>query len=430
MTKNDEAWEKLFREHEILSRVERDGFFEISATQIKKFREPRLMTKFDHKINLPEKFLSNDLSILPITRGDYVIAHFDTWHNFEPNESQIVQASLPEHLQSLDSRDIFSEAVALNCAFASGIIADFTGDEKIFPAVSGRMSSGSFKFKINDTRRNRRYVLNVNNAQIEIDAAFEGINFLTLIEAKRDLSDDFLVRQIYYPYRTWQGKVTKPIKPIFLVYSNGIFYLREYAFDEPDDYNSIRLVRRKKYSVECTKITLDDVKEILFRQDLFSMFPNAEPPIPFPQADKFERVINICELLNEKILSKTDVTAEYAFDARQTNYYVDAARYLGLVEKFSSNGTVTYALSNLGRKILRRGFRERQLSYCRCILSHRVFAETFKLFLEHGQMPSDATIIRLMKNSALYKINSDSTFARRASTIKGWLNWIIGLINE
>lgn len=431
MTKNDEAWENLFREHEILSHVERYGFFQISAAQIKKFREPRLMTKFDHKVNLPEKFLSNDLSILPITRGDYVIARFDTWHNFEPNESRIVQASLPEHLQSLNSSDIFSEAVALNCAFASGIIADFTGDEKIFPAVSGRMSSGSFNFKINDTRRNIRYGVNVNNAQIEIDAAFEGTNFLTLIEAKRDLAEDFLVRQIYYPYRTWQSKVTKPIKPIFLVYSNGIFYLREYAFDEPDNYNSIRLVRCKKYSVECTKITLDDVKEILFAQDMwFNLFPNAEPNIPFPQADKFERVINICELLDEKILSRNDVTAEYAFDARQTNYYTDAARYLGLVEKFSSNGTVTYALSDLGRKILRCGFRERQLSYCQCILSHEVFAKTFRLFLERWQMPSDATIVRLMKNSALYKIGSDNTFARRASTIKGWLNWIIGLISD
>lgn len=425
MSKNDEAWEKLFREHEIFSRVERDGFFKISAAQIKKFREPRLMTKFDHKINLPKIFSSNNLSILPVTRGDYLIGHFDTWQKFEGIDSPIIRASLPQHLQTLDSENIFSESVALNCAFASGIIADFTGDEKIFPTVAGRMSSGVFDFKINDTQKNFRCAVNVNNSQIEIDAAFEGKNFLTLLEAKRDLSEDFLIRQLYYPYRAWQNKITKPIKTIFLVYSNGIFYLREYFFEEPSNYNSLRLVRQKRYSVENTRITLGDIQKIL--RDVPTNF---EPPLPFPQADKFERVINICELLKEKILIRDEITAEYAFDERQTNYYVDAARYLGLLKKFRHKGTVAYELSDSGRKILSQAFKARQLNYCQKILSHKVFADTFKIFLERGAMPSTAEIVSLMKNSNLYRVDSEATFGRRASTIKGWLNWIIGLIDE
>ena len=425
MAKNDDAWEKLFDEHKILSHVEREGFFRISAEQIRKFREPRLMTKFDHKINLPKIFSSNELSILPVTRGDYLISHFEAWKNFEPTDSSVLSASLPEHLQSLDTKNIFSEALALNCAFASGIIADFTGDENIFSTVSGRMSSGTFDFKINDTCKNFPHSVHVSNSQIEIDAAFEGIKFLTLIEAKRDLSDDFLIRQLYYPYRTWQNKISKPIKPIFLVYSNGIFYLREYAFAEPEDYNSLVLVQQKKYSVESTKITLADIQEILHEAK-----STAEPPVPFPQADKFERVINICELLNEKILSRNEITAKYSFDVRQTNYYTDAARYLGLLEKSKLNGTVTYKLSDSGKKIFERGYKERQLIFCRKILSHKVFADTLKLYFERGEMPSTAEIISLMKNANLYNVAGDSTFERRTSTIKGWLNWIIGLIDE
>ena len=425
MAKNDDAWEKLFAEHKILSHVEHDGFFRISAAQIKKFREPRLMTKFDHKINLPKIFSSNELSILPVTRGDYLISHFEAWKNFEPTNSPVIQAELPEHLQSLDAKNIFSEAIALNCAFASGIIEDFTGDENLFPTATGRMSSGTFDFKVNDTRKNLSHTVHVNNSQIEIDAAFEGINFLTLIEAKMDLSDDFLIRQLYYPYRTLSNKISKPIKPVFLVYSNGIFYLREYAFVEPESYNSLVLVRQKKYSVESTKITLADIQEILR-----TVTPEAEPTVPFPQADKFERVINICELLNEKILTRDDVTATYAFDARQTNYYTDAARYLGLLEKSKVNGAVTYELSDHGRKILSRGFKERQLNFCKRILSHKVFADTLKLYFERGTMPSTAEIISLMKDANLYNVAGESTFERRTSTVKGWLNWIVGLIND
>ena len=425
MGKNDDAWEKLFAEHEILSHVEHDGFFRISAAQIKKFREPRLMTKFDHKVNLPKIFSSNELSILPVTRGDYLISHFEAWKNFEPTDSPVIQATLPEHLQSLDAKNIFSEAIALNCAFASGIIAHFTGDENLLPTASGRMSSGTFDFKVNDTRKNFTHAVHVSNSQIEIDAAFEGINFLTLIEAKLDLSDDFLIRQLYYPYRTWQNKISKPIKPVFLVYSNGIFYLREYAFTEPKNYNSLVLVRQKKYSVESTKITLSDIQEILR-----TATPEAEPTVPFPQADKFERVINICELLNEKSLTRDEVTATYAFDARQTNYYTDAARYLGLLKKSKLNKAVAYELSDLGRKIFARGFKDRQLSFCKRILSHKVFTDTLKLYFDRGTMPSTAEIISLMKGANLYNVAGDSTFERRTSTVKGWLNWIVGLIDD
>jgi hypothetical protein len=56
-SQNDLAWEKLFEKHKILDRILKDGRFDISAAQIKESgREPRLMTKFDHKSQLPKLF--------------------------------------------------------------------------------------------------------------------------------------------------------------------------------------------------------------------------------------------------------------------------------------------------------------------------------------------------------------------------------------
>lgn len=127
-------------------------------------------------------------------------------------------------------------------------------------------------------------------------------------------------------------------------------------------------------------------------------------------------------------MSKEEVTATYDFDGRQTDYYTNAAIYLGLVEKLPPRRNNTYKLSDFGKKILQQSFKDRQLSYCRCILSHKVFANTLKICLERGAMSSTEEIIALMKSSMLYKIGSDNTFERRASTIKGWLNWLIGLI--
>lgn len=80
MNKNDIAWDKLFKKYNIIYNIRQNGFFTISANQIKEFREPRLMTKFDHKVNLPNIFIENDLSILPISRGEYIISTFDAYY--------------------------------------------------------------------------------------------------------------------------------------------------------------------------------------------------------------------------------------------------------------------------------------------------------------------------------------------------------------
>jgi len=424
-TLTQHAWEQLFSKYDILNQIDANGQFEISAVQIKDFREPRLMVKFDHSVNLPKIFSDNGLAILPITRGSYVISHFDAYHKFEDIHAPIIRLPLPTYIQSLDSNRITGETIALNCAVAAGVVADFLQDEDLVSTVSGRMSSGSFDFDITNTKNSGPCHVHVNNSQIEIDAAYEGVSGLALFEAKCDLSEDFLVRQLYYPFRTWQNRVTKYVRPLFLVYSNGIYRLYEYAFQDIHNYCSLVLVGRKNYSIEDTTIEITDIQTILQKAKKTS-----ESRIPFPQADNFERVINICELLKERELSRDDITDMYAFNVRQTNYYTGAAQYLGLLKKLKDSSISTYKLSDIGEQILSLNYKQRQLAYCDLILSHKPFSDTLDKYLENGSMPSTEEIIRIMKQSNLYNVESENTFERRASTIKSWLNWIIGLINE
>lgn len=422
---NDKAWEKLFEKYKILSYVDTNEIFNISASQIKEFREPRLMAKFDHTINLPQIFFDNGLSILPKTRGSYAISHFDAYHKFEDANLPITRLSLPTYLQSLNSNNIRSETVALNCAIAAGIINDFLQDEDLISTVSGRMSSGTFNFNIMNVKSSTLCNIKVDNSQIEIDAAYEGIKGLALFEAKRDLSEDFLIRQLYYPFRTWHNRVTKPVRSIFMIYSNGIYRLYEYGFEDMEKYNSIKLINQKNYSIEDTSIGIEDIEAVLYTVPIL-----VEPNLPFPQADNFERIINLCELLNEQELSRDDVTQQYAFNSRQTNYYTDAARYLGLIDKQTENGKPYYTLNSISKSILNLNYKQRQLAYCRSILSHKPFNDTLQEYFKIGEMPEEKDIVIIMKSSNLYNVESDSTFTRRSSTIKGWLNWILGLINE
>ena len=423
MGMNDTAWERLFDKYHILDEVKRHGQFVISAGQIKEFREPRLMTKFDHRVNLPQIFSENDLAILPVTRGDYVISAFSAYKDFESPVADTHKISIPAHIQSLMPQFLVSESIALNCAGACGILSDFLEDEALVPTVSGRMSSGDFGFDI-DTSFGKQYV-KVCNSQIEIDAAYEGINYLSLFEAKRDLSDDFLVRQLYYPFRVWSSRVTKTVKPIFLIFSNGVFNLYQYQFDEPRNYNSLRLVKQKNYII-ATEITLADIESLLR-----TMPTVQEPEISFPQANSMSRIINLMELLNEKPMTKQDITSEYAFDERQTNYYTDAGRYLDLMDKErDEDGNILFQLSSRGRHIMSLEYKERQLAIVAQILKHRAFKETLKLHLQCGEMPDTQTVVQIMRQSDLYHVEAESTYVRRSSTIVGWINWILSIIEE
>ena len=53
-----------------------------------------------------------------------------------------------------------------------------------------------------------------------------------------------------------------------------------------------------------------------------------------------------------------------------------------------------------------------------------------KIYLNSGELPNKDTIVQIMKRSNLYKVDSEETYKRRASTVRGWLNWIVSRINN
>ena len=424
-TLNDIAWEKLFHEHKIPSSISTDGSFVINAKDINKYREARLMTKFDHRKNLPEIFKENKLSILPITRGSYIIGKFDVYHKIENLNSEIKKAKLPGFIQSIDQNNITSEATAINVAYLSNILTDFISDTEIQPTVNGRMSSNSFDFNIYNSALKRKQTISVENSQVEIDGGFEGLNSLTLVEAKNAISDDFLVRQLYYPFRLWKNKIDKEIKSIFLTYSNGIFSLYEYEFQDSLDYKSLKLTKHQNYTLEDDEISFDEIEKVFNSSQIES-----EPTgVPFPQADSFERAINICELIYEHgFISRDDITREYDFDVRQTDYYTNACIYLGLLDKEKDTDEgVGHSLSITGNKIMRENLKTRRLEFVKLILQKRAFNESFKEYLRTTREPEKNFIVSILCQTPSISEMAESTQNRRASTVSSWIDWVLDL---
>ena len=423
-SKNDVAWESLFTKYNILSEVKTKGLYEISAKSINEFREARLMTKFDHSSNLPTIFAENNLSILPITRGSYLIGCFETFHDFNESDTSIQQVMFPTNLESINVGDISSEATAINCAYVSEILHRFSDEEALVPTVSGRMSSSQFDFYVNNKVLAQPSFISVNNSQIEIDGGYEGHNSLILIEAKNYISDDFLIRQLYYPFRLWQNKLSKTVRPIFLTYTNGIFDLREYKFNAIDNYNSLELIAHQKYTIQTQYINL----ELL--QNIVKTTPQVTEPrdIPFPQADSFAGIINLCELIHDEgCLSKDTITTNYDFDKRQTDYYVNAARYLALVYQGDDSN---FYLTSLGLNLFKLSLNQRQIELIKLIVQHTVFNKILQSIFSRGRSLSRNEVIEIMKQSNLTNIVSESTYSRRASTVMAWINWILNQLEE
>ena len=426
-TKNERAWNQLFIQNNYLLNLEQTPYIEVTANQINTVREARLMTKFDHSCQLPSLFQKYHLSILPLSRGAYALGRFNLFHPFEQflPQHQTIRIAFPAYLESLNDHTINSEAVAIHVAYAAKILNDFTNETALYPTISGRMGAGEFDFLITDTNKTM-LTLHVENAQIEIDAGYESDKALYLIEAKNHLADDFIVRQLYYPYRLWSERVKKPVRLLYLVYSDGIYYLYEYAFTDPRCYNSIYCVKKQRYVLDDGLLSLTELKRLLTSTPLV-LESDREP---FPQADSFERLINLCEiLLEQEHLSKEDIAENYGFAYRQANYYVAAGRYLGWLEEREFNGQKEIMLSPKARTCFQLPLAARRRRIIASILEHELFRNGLELFFHDATTVPILTAVCTLLQKAMPTL-SPVTTKRRAYTLIAWVRWILDKITS
>ncbi len=424
MSELDEKWKLIFNKYNIENEIEKNGLFYITADQIREFKEPRLMTKFDTKESLPGVF-NNKLGILPVTRGKYVIGEFNLYKDFPEIKSDITEitsAKIPNYFETIDINDIRSEANAINIMGIAGILEDFLCDLDLVQTISGRMGSGNFSFLIKD-RKGINELINVQNSQVEIDGGFENKNIFSIIEGKNVVHSNFLVRQLYYPMRLWSDKIKKVIRPVFMVYSNNIFRLLEYEFTNLNYYDSIKLVQEKNYSLEDTKITLSDIA-LVHRQTI--ILP--EPDVTFVQADSFNKIISLIENLNDSPMTTMEIAELFGFKERQSDYYFNACKYLGLaIKEEDTDGIKKVFITDKGKNLLQLTYKKRQLEYVKLILSHEIFNNIFEVVLRTNEFVSKSFIEKRMKE---LNICSDSLIGRRSSSVSGWIKWIFNLVNN
>ena len=434
----EEAWEKILEKYDIVNQIEEKGIFHIEASQIKEFKEPRLMSKWDSSEQLPSILKKNKINILPNSRHSYVLGDFLLYQDIPELEEHITKMTsveLPEY-ESIDVDNITSEANAINVLILSKILDDFLETHENVGTFNGRMGTGIFDFNV-DTHRGVKRSIVVNNAQCEIDGGFENLDSVVIMEAKNVVHPDFHVRQLYYPYRLWKTKVNKPIRLVFSIYSNKIYRLFEYEFTDINDYSSIKLIKNKNYSLQDTEITLEELIEVSNETRVkYTDNQNNKNLPPFVQADSFERIISLLENMYDNPMNDEEIAElmHFGFNFsnnkpvyRQSQYYYNAGKYLGLFEKIKTEeNEAKSVLTSLGKKIYKMQYKQRQLKLVSLILEHQIFSEFFDLIVENfGELPEKEIIQKRLRE---LNVCNESQIVRRSQSVRCWLKWIFNLI--
>lgn len=431
----NEAWKKLFEKYDIPGKVEKDGFFDIKASQIKDFKEPRLMAKWDSSESLPGVLKSHKINILPTSRGSYVMGKFNLYEDIPDwidDVKKMQKVYVPE-FESIDIKNITSESNAINVLMISPILENFLEEGENYATFNGRMGTGNFDFTV-DRKSNTPLKINVDRAQCEIDAGLENDSSVVIIEAKNVVHLDFHIRQLYYPYRLWQTRVQKPIRLVFSIYTNQIYRLLEYRFTDINNYSSIELVREKYYTLQDINISNEELFKVYKSTKIKTDDNQDKTIVPFIQANNFERVISLIENLQNDDLTPEQIAELMQFDIRQSDYYFNAGKYLGLFEKYDSEEydeetakyykTVKIRLTKKGKKVAEKNYKPRQLELVKLMLEHKIFNKLFFDTYTTGTFPKPNDIQDLMRK---YNVCNEGQIHRRSGSVLAWLKWIFKL---
>ncbi len=227
--------------------------FPLSAQQInvacQDFKRPsekevRILCQQVSREDRPLFFRKKGLFILPVMRGHYVIVKGEGYVDVPLIESSLedYHCPLPFALETIEIGNSVTQHI--DHAYALGLIGRFIGDDSLVLTIREERYSSTFNLLAG------RFQISVDGVQTEVDAGYEGANQVVLIEAKSGTATNTIIRQLYYPFRQWQNHTTKPVSTLFFQRTrNNEYHLWHFEFDDPNDYNSIRLLKSARYRI-------------------------------------------------------------------------------------------------------------------------------------------------------------------------------------
>ncbi len=399
------AWEKLFVDLNIDTSKE---LHIVSTKQIKQItkREPRLMAKMDSSKDVPPVMARHGYFLLPISRSEYAIVRGKGFHELEKRSQAAKEFVSRIRFNLVTNGRNTSEMQYLDYCANAGLIEEVVGKGKLYPMIRGREGSGTYSFRVGRTG------LDVRSAQIEVDLGLEGRDSIVLLEAKSKTPDDFIIRQLFYPYRKFMGGFAdKQIIPIFFTYDSEDerYNFWKYHFTDPSAYNSIQLVEQGSYKIK--QVNVLDIEDIT--EDEFQIGHQKDL---IPQANDLDKVLRLIHLVGEGVVTANEIAREFGFAPRQSSYYREAAEALGFI---SLDGR-EYSLTAAGKLLVSLNTEKRNTFFAKAINEFALFKECMDRLRSKGLLTRSDIEMIIAHTSNL----SGTTIPRRARSIEACLRWM------
>lgn len=367
--------------------------------------EPRLLASMDSGDKVPAVLRDRGVFVLPLSRSRYALVRGRGYHELEdPGEPQPYPARLPVSLTTLAYGR--GENRFLLHAYHTGLLSHFAGTPSLYQTVSGKMGTGTFAFRVDGSPE-----LKVHRAGMELDAGFESSESILLFEGKATPRSDFLVRQLYYPYRTFREWTPhKAVRSFFFVAEpeTTTYSLWEYEWTDEADYESIRCRRTGRFRLE---------EEAAPGDWLANVVP--DPTIDLvPQADDLEKVVELPLLIQSGIATANDWASHYRITPRQGSYYREAAEALGLVRLDEDR----FVLTEEGKQYVALPADRREVFVAERLLKNPLLNEIFAIVRQKAtEGVGDSEIAKLIERRSHLR---GSTPLRRAKSVRSYLRWL------
>ena len=250
---NSNSWEKIFKDNNILKHDFSKEPFILKSKDIKHAvqdfkktveKEVRCLCKQDSREDVPDVMKENGLFLLPVINGIYAIIKGEGYMDIPEIKGKPEKYKTKMKFDRQTSKVGNSEMQHLDFAYASSIIRTFMEDDSLVLTIRGRKYTPEFSFKVKNQK------INVKSVQTEVDAGYEGKNQIVLVEAKNSKTKNTIIRQLFYPFKQWSTTTNKKVNLLFFEKRGNIFQIWQYKFTNENNYNSVKLVKSKKYIIE------------------------------------------------------------------------------------------------------------------------------------------------------------------------------------
>ncbi|WP_197456876.1 type II restriction enzyme [Helicobacter himalayensis] len=257
MSKNNESWQKIYDDLKMYQHDFNKEPFLLKAGQIKKCvkdfhkvsqKEVRILCKQDSREDRPQIFIDNELFILPIKNGEYIICKGEGYVDIPDIQTQCETYISKLDFELKSAKVGNSQMQHLDFAYASSLIRTFLNDESLVLSIRGRKYTPEFSF---DTQYYKN--IKVVSVQTEVDSGFEGRDKVVLIEAKKYSNKKYHHTTTLLSAKTMEYSYSKTSNNVIFEKRGGEFLIWEFEFKDINNYNSICLKASAKYRITHTK---------------------------------------------------------------------------------------------------------------------------------------------------------------------------------